>query len=307
MRQAGVVGAVLLVVACFTSGDMMSARGAFPGANGVIAFNFANRSDIYAIRPDGTGLRKLVGPTRARGVPFSPAWSPDGKRLLFVRADRWDVELSTLDVVARRERRLGLIEAYEPSWSPSARELVVTVTYGDGCIGVAVIRDLSAPTLKRTRITGRPNADDVAPAWSPKGNWIAFARTVGTLAQTSTLYVVRPNGAGMRPLVAGNCPDWSPNGREIAFERDGDIFRVSLDGTGILRLTRSPRGETQPEWSPDGRKIAFARGTNLMVMNADGSAAHEIAKRVAPATGFDWQPLPRIAAESRGAQNPPEP
>ena len=270
-----------------------AANAAFPGANGVIAVNFANRSYIYAIRPDGTGRRKLVGPTIVRGVPFSPAWSPDGKRLLFVRADRADGELYTFDVATRRERTLSSFSnSGEPSWSPSARQLVASVVYTDGPSRISVLRNISADSWKP--ITGQLGVSDVAPVWSPRGNWIAFARlTVGVPVQTSTLHVVRPDGTGLRPLVRGNWPDWSPDGREVVFERDGDIYRVRLDGTGLRRLTRSPRGETQPEWSPDGRKIAFARGTNLIIMNADGSRPHQIAQRIDVGTGFDWQPLPR--------------
>ena len=39
---------------------------------------------IYVMRPDGTGLRRI---TRPGGVAGSPAWSPDGKSILFYETD----------------------------------------------------------------------------------------------------------------------------------------------------------------------------------------------------------------------------
>ena len=42
--------------------------------------NTAYRQDIYLIRADGTGLRRL---TKLSASNISPAWSPDGKRIVF--------------------------------------------------------------------------------------------------------------------------------------------------------------------------------------------------------------------------------
>src|SRR4029453_18722873 len=61
---------------------------------------------------------------------------------------------------------------------------------------------------------------------------------------------------------------------ELAFVRDGQIFRVRSDGTGLVQLT-SDGGNSEPAWAPDGARIAFVRGqggsSDIYVMNADGS------------------------------------
>ena len=63
-------------------------------------------------------------------------------------------------------------------------------------------------------------ADDVDPAWSPDGEWIAFASTRSG---------------------------------------DFDIYRMKLDGSEPEQLTDGPAVDHDPAWSPDGRGIAFSR------------------------------------------------
>ena len=63
------------------------------------------------------------------------------------------------------------------------------------------------------------------------------------------------------PPIHGSAPSISPDGTKIAFlsERDGatDVFVIASDGTGEVRLTRTPEEESQPGWSADGTRIWF--------------------------------------------------
>ena len=73
----------------------------------------------------------------------------------------------------------------------------------------------------------------------------------------------------------------------IAFTslRDGnhEIYVMSADGTGQIRLTDSPALDAFPDWSPDGSKIAFVsvRGgdADIFVMNVDGSGQTNLTDR----------------------------
>jgi Tol biopolymer transport system component len=42
-------------------------------------------SDIWLVRPDGSDLRRLTRADRRAWAAHSPAWSPDGKRIVFIR------------------------------------------------------------------------------------------------------------------------------------------------------------------------------------------------------------------------------
>lgn len=81
--------------------------------------------------------------------------------------------------------------------------------------------------------------------------------------------------AGHSPALS---PVWSSDeSSQIALEVDGAIYVISVDGTGLRRLSpKLPRGvlDMHPSWSPDGTQIAFMRYTNEDVVASaeDGDA-----------------------------------
>ena len=120
-----------------------------------------------------------------------------------------------------------------------------------------------------------------------------------------TLCVLRPPRAGgkVTPLTrfadgyVGE-PELSFDARHVIFTRRGQkdpwwhIWRVNLDGSGLLQLTRGPYHDVGPVYLADGR-IAFASSrdgirdeyhgypcTALQVMNADGTGMWPIATTI---------------------------
>ena len=75
------------------------------------------RHDIYVVRPDGTGLRKL---TRHAGANFVPAWSPDGKRIVFAsdrkHSDLMDIYAMNADGGGQKRLTEGTIDNFWPDW-----------------------------------------------------------------------------------------------------------------------------------------------------------------------------------------------
>jgi hypothetical protein len=55
----------------------------------------------------------------------------------------------------------------------------------------------------------------------------------------------------------------------IALVRNGNIYTVNPDGSGLRRLTFDG-GNSGPRWSPDGRHIAFIHRGDVWVMRANG-------------------------------------
>ena len=68
----------------------------------------------------------------------------------------------------------------------------------------------------------------------------------------------------------------------IAFTRNGHLYVMNHDGSGLRQLTNDPGQDHEPAWSPDGNRIAFTRYRGdrgymmwgeaaIYVVNADGS------------------------------------
>lgn len=84
-------------------------------------------TDIFVVRPDGTGRRSLTG---IRGEKeFYPSWSPDGKQIAFVSdmSGRDQVYVMNVDGTGRRQlTRVGANS--EPAWSADGRYVYVQRT-----------------------------------------------------------------------------------------------------------------------------------------------------------------------------------
>jgi len=115
-------------------------------------------------------------------------------------------------------------------------------------------------------------AQNVQPAWSPDGRFIAYHSQRG-----GGIWIVPSRGGTPKRLVAeGSRPAWSPDGAQIAFQSDehadaapfgfaaqngSTIQLITVDGGAVTTLTRNGNptgGHAAPTWSPDGRYICFA-------------------------------------------------
>jgi Tol biopolymer transport system component len=180
---------------------------------------------IFLIRADGTGERKLTSSTAPNAFP---AWSPDGGKILFERSggkwgphdsngvSRWvdsgQVDLYRVNPGGRRKRKVARI----------GNEL-------DHC---------------------------VCAAWSPDGTRIVY-EAAGTKGK-SDIYVISADGTGKTRLTTHRArdenPDWSPDGTQIAFysERPGNaqIYLMNTDGTQQHRITHDPWYDQAVRWKP---------------------------------------------------------
>jgi tricorn protease-like protein len=77
-------------------------------------------------------------------------------------------------------------------------------------------------------------------------------------------------------------PSFAPDGRQIVFSRDGDIYSVRADGSGLRGLTSGPSLDSAPEVSPNGRVVLFERRSvpgaprDLFTVGANGGGARAL-------------------------------
>ena len=98
------------------------------------------------------------------------------------------------------------------------------------------------------------------PDWSPNGKLILFRSYEGGGKQ-SQVYVIRPDGSGLRPLThfkAGTTVlsySFSPDGKWITFAKSGrggepDIFVMRANGKDMRPVTRTALWDSAPDWGP---------------------------------------------------------
>jgi dipeptidyl aminopeptidase/acylaminoacyl peptidase len=100
-----------------------------------------------------------------------------------------------------------------------------------------------------------------SPMWSPDGQHAVF---VWDRAGVSKVYVADANGSGApRELSAAGATlsgaFWSTDGKAFMTIRNGDLWRVPIDGSAASPVWTTPETETNVVPSPDGSHVAFVR------------------------------------------------
>jgi TolB protein len=249
----------------------------------------------------GSRLLDLIQGSPPPRATREAAWSPDGRKILYVSRGRNTWDLYVINVDGSGQRMLTSVLSASAAWSPDGRKIAFRGRRKpDASRGLRVI---NADGSGKRRLA-RKGQD---PAWSPDGRTIAFA-------DSATIYVVNADGTGQRGLadktVAASrtggrmsSPAWSPDGRRVLFLSDAGtrcdfcfhVYVVNADGSGEQRLTHNATpgppnpstvpGNYAPAWSPDGRRIASVRTTGIprdlgevWVMSADGRAQRRLTR-----------------------------
>jgi Tol biopolymer transport system component len=263
-----------------------------PARNGAIMAS--HDGDIFRIDPTTAQATLVIG--GADAFDFSPVFSRDGTKFVFLRSDGPLGEPAMLSLMVANADGSGVRAATPPvesldwfDWSPSGTQ----VAY------------MSAGDLWVVAVDGsRPVKLDTGPAhfptWlPPDGNEIVFRLE----ASRPGIYAIRPDGSGRQRELsrtpANDPSDYqsiaaSPDGSHITFTRWStagipSVFALDVT-TGEETAFAAPleTGQRGPVvYSPDGTLVAYAQlfrdgAFQLVVASSDGSGGQRaIGPRIA--------------------------
>jgi dipeptidyl aminopeptidase/acylaminoacyl peptidase len=222
---------------------------------------------------DGSSLRQL---TFGREENHSPAFSPDGGKLLFVssRGGGSD-QLWVMPVDGGEARQLTrfAVDLTDPVWSPDGRWIAVTARVYPECGADSECNESALRTREQSRAKALVTENLLYRHWD---SWRGGRYSHLLLVDATSGEVVRDltPGAHDSPgasLGVSSGYAFAPDGRELCFmskrtpnpERstDTNLWVVSL-ANGEVGEARCLTGENEgwdgdPAYSPDGRFIAF--------------------------------------------------
>jgi Tol biopolymer transport system component len=259
-----------------------------------------------AVSPDGTQIAFVGG---ARGTPSmsmstfvlaaplggSPRrllenaqgmrWSPDGKRIAYIRPGGSSGDsLLIADADGQNEREIvkreGARHLHWPQWSSDGRYVYFNFGYSTA--------NAEGTEIFRVAVAGGPPVRVVAtarravfPLASPDGRGLFFAGNPDSV-DTNLWWRDFASGRNQR-LTFGigeyTSPSISADGRRlVAMVSDlrQSLQRVAIrfDPTAVLEpLTEGYTGDLDPQWSPDGTRLVFSStrtgSRNIWVVNPD--------------------------------------
>jgi Tol biopolymer transport system component len=215
----------------------------------------AGAGQLILVSRDGTVERSLGDPMPELG---SPAFSSDGRRILFVASEQQSRDVYLLDLDDDRKTRLTTTPEPEdhPVWIPPGRRIAFSAP-AESCRAVFAMNADGTGTRE-------PLAKSASTAcFHPDGREFVYETMCEDRRGLNRMVV----GAGAPiPLVdapAGiDSPALSPDGRYLAFRNwEGGNPQIyvsrypSMDGRWFVAATDSP-----PRWSSGGSEILFVDG-----------------------------------------------
>lgn len=215
----------------------------------------SSKLQLYRLNEDGSARRRITDGTRDCSMP---AWSPDGKKLVYVQegGDGNALWLSAPDGKNPQMLASSGVNMI-PSWLPDSKHIVWMTLTPDNSSGMAILRHIA------WRVLGLGK--------KPGGS--SQLRIMNTETRESRPLFSDPGQMKFNNFM----PVVSPDGTKVAFvsNRGGNqrIWLSNLDGsaaelvspvsTELDERLQLPIEQKVPSWSPDGRWIAHWEGVEM--------------------------------------------
>jgi Tol biopolymer transport system component len=239
------------------------------------SFTTLQSTEIYVIRSDGAGLRRL---TQAQKFAGSPTWSPDGKQLVFYEAEIADVDRITAPARLRGTTQISTIDL------ATGERSVLTTGPGEkwsprflAANRIAFVSGGPEGGLEFIHGTAGARGEIGAPSWSPDHRRMVFQRDVEHAWPPFQHW--HSNDRRFRLVRTGIFPTYDPASDRLltnegaAATRSKDIVAMNNDGTQqSVFIAGGEKSALAPVWSPSGDRVAFSLGQFFQMLRGPAMA-----------------------------------
>ena len=241
------------------------------------AIVFSRAGDIFSVRADGSGLRRV---TSGAEIDTAPSVAPNGRYVLFERranegapADLYTVSLNG---GATKALTSSADDDHEASFSADGKLIVfvhsVAETGGGTADDLYSVRPNGAGLTRLTK-TGR--VDEWDPRYFAGGIVYSRGQSGEDASAFADIYTMRRDGRKAKALVAGAgsayVEDVSPDGHTLIFRRD--------QGLWVKRIGPAAPGQAEPAARRLADQLGLLLGRQARRRLRRGGRAHAAARR----------------------------
>lgn len=191
-------------------------------------WDFDPNMEIYSIKPDGTGLKRL---TESPGYDAEGSFSHDGKQIVFTSTRDGDPDLYVMNADGSNVRQLTNVDGYDggPFFSPDDKWVIYR-------------SDRREKDMLQLHVMSVDGKHDIA--------------LTDNLSQVNWCPYFHPNGKSI--IWSGADYSRGPTGANFdLFAMDIEIGADTVKAGEVTRITSHPKADVLPVFSPDGKQMMW--------------------------------------------------